>query len=86
MRNSISTLPAWLARACLIVSLTAILPATSVADDDGPPAFPLAPDTLCTGYAGLAIGVPYEDISDVANAGAVNILHGGRSGLSADRS
>jgi hypothetical protein len=86
MHNSISTLLAWLARACLIVSLTAILPAISVADDDGPSAFPLAPDTPCAGYAGLAIGVPYEDVSDAANAGAVNILHGGRSGLSADRS
>ncbi len=33
-------------------------------------------------YADLAIGVPREDIDDVANAGVVNILYGGGRGLS----
>ena len=35
------------------------------------------------GYADLAIGVPLEDSSAVANAGAVNVLYGSASGLTA---
>jgi hypothetical protein len=35
------------------------------------------------GYADLAIGVPGEDISGVTDAGAVNVLYGGSSGLTA---
>ena len=35
------------------------------------------------GYDDLAIGVPYEDVSGVDRAGAVNVLYGGAFGLSA---
>ena len=35
------------------------------------------------GCSDLAIGVPYEDIGDIANAGAVNILYGSADSLSA---
>jgi hypothetical protein len=35
------------------------------------------------GYADLAIGVPYEEIEGVYTAGAVNVLYGSGSGLSA---
>jgi disulfide bond formation protein DsbB len=35
------------------------------------------------GYADLAIGVPYEDIGTVKDAGAVNVLYGSKIGLSA---
>jgi hypothetical protein len=31
----------------------------------------------------LAIGVPYEDVGSIANAGAVNVLHGSAAGLTA---
>ncbi len=34
------------------------------------------------GYADLAVGVPGEEIGDVANAGAVSILYGSPQGLS----
>ena len=33
------------------------------------------------GYMDLAMGVPYEDIGTLANAGAVNIIYGGPDGL-----
>lgn len=33
------------------------------------------------GYDDLAVGVPYEDVSAVGNAGAVNIIYGSTSGL-----
>lgn len=33
------------------------------------------------GYMDLAMGVPYEDIDSVVNAGAVNIIYGGLNGL-----
>ena len=36
------------------------------------------------GYADLAVGVPLEDIGDVADAGAVNVLYGTAEGLSAN--
>lgn len=32
-------------------------------------------------YADLAIGVPYEDVGSIANAGAVNVIHGSAGGL-----
>ncbi len=35
------------------------------------------------GYADLAIGVPYDHVGDVHNAGAVNILYGSKRGLTA---
>ncbi|HEV8420457.1 MAG TPA: hypothetical protein VGR13_03785, partial [Actinomycetota bacterium] len=35
------------------------------------------------GYADLAIGVPFEDVGGILNAGAVNILYGSPSGLQA---
>jgi hypothetical protein len=37
------------------------------------------------GFADLAVGVPFEDISKKANAGAVNVLYGSASGLRAFR-
>src|SRR5262245_57220571 len=33
------------------------------------------------GYADLAIGVPFEDVGTVVDAGAVNVLYGGAAGL-----
>lgn len=35
------------------------------------------------GYADLAIGIPYEDIRKAKNAGAVQVLYGGKNGLTA---
>ncbi|TMA55017.1 MAG: hypothetical protein E6J75_12885, partial [Deltaproteobacteria bacterium] len=35
------------------------------------------------GFADLAIGVPGKDVGPIVDAGSVNVLHGGRSGLSA---
>ena len=35
------------------------------------------------GYADLAIGVPHEDVGAVVNAGAVNVLYGSATGLTA---
>jgi hypothetical protein len=35
------------------------------------------------GYVDLAIGVPYEDVGSVLNAGAVNVLYGSAEGLTA---
>ena len=37
------------------------------------------------GFIDLAIGVPGEDIGTIADAGAVNVLYGSASGLSASR-
>jgi hypothetical protein len=37
------------------------------------------------GYADLAIGVPQDDLSGVANAGAVNVLYGSSIGLDVPR-
>jgi FG-GAP repeat len=34
------------------------------------------------GYDDLAIGVPYEDVGDVVDAGAVHVVYGSRTGLS----
>lgn len=34
------------------------------------------------GYEDLAVGVPYEDVGSITDAGAVNILYGSASGLS----
>src|SRR5262245_5735108 len=34
------------------------------------------------GFVDLAVGVPNEDIGSVADAGAVNVIYGGFSGLS----
>ncbi|MDQ3493286.1 MAG: integrin alpha, partial [Chloroflexota bacterium] len=41
------------------------------------------PDFNGDGYADLAIGVPFEAINGVRAAGAVNVLYGGPSGVSA---
>jgi hypothetical protein len=35
------------------------------------------------GFADLAVGVPFEDIGAIAEAGAVNVLYGAAGGLSA---
>ena len=37
------------------------------------------------GYADLAIGVPAEDVGTLLNAGAVNVIYGSSSGLSATK-
>ena len=34
------------------------------------------------GYDDLAVGVPYEDVGEAQDAGAVTIIHGSESGLS----
>jgi hypothetical protein len=36
------------------------------------------------GYTDLAIGVPYEDVDTIVDAGAVSVVYGSASGLSAD--
>jgi hypothetical protein len=36
------------------------------------------------GYTDLAIGVPYEDVGTIVDAGAVSVVYGSASGLSAD--
>lgn len=36
------------------------------------------------GYADLAIGVPFEEINDVPNAGAINVVYGTPGGLEVD--
>ena len=36
------------------------------------------------GYGDLAVGVPYEDVGDITNAGAVNVIYGTRDGLDED--
>ena len=33
------------------------------------------------GFADLAIGIPFEDVGGIAEAGAVNVLYGTASGL-----
>jgi hypothetical protein len=55
-----------------------------------PPALgaPLAPESSLTdfngdGFADLAVGVPFEDIGSVADAGAVQVLYGSAAGLQA---
>ncbi|MGH3038100.1 MAG: FG-GAP repeat protein [Gaiellaceae bacterium] len=35
------------------------------------------------GFADLAVGVPFEDVGSVLNAGAVNVIYGSGNGLSA---
>ena len=35
------------------------------------------------GFADLAVGVPYEDVGAVIDAGAVNVLYGSAEGLQA---
>src|SRR4029453_2021450 len=34
------------------------------------------------GYADLAVGVPYESVGDVSDAGGVNVIYGSAGGLS----
>jgi hypothetical protein len=43
----------------------------------------VAGDFDCDGYADLAIGAPGEAIGELSNAGAVNVLYGSASGISA---
>jgi hypothetical protein len=40
-------------------------------------------DFNCDGFADLAVGVPFEDVGNVANAGAVNVIYGSAGGLRA---
>jgi hypothetical protein len=42
-----------------------------------------AADVNGDGYDDLAIGVPFEDLGDVVNAGVVHVLHGSDTGLAA---
>jgi FG-GAP repeat protein len=44
----------------------------------------VAADFNADGYADLAIGVPREDVGDIAHAGSVNVLYGTAAGLQAD--
>jgi len=44
---------------------------------------PVHPDFNGDGYADLAIGVPWEDVNGVVDAGAVTVLYGSAKGLSA---
>jgi hypothetical protein len=37
------------------------------------------------GFSDLAVGIPFEDVGAVANAGAVIVLYGSRTGLAEDR-
>ena len=37
-------------------------------------------------YDDLAIGIPYEDVGNVQDAGAVQVIHGSRNGLTAENS
>lgn len=43
--------------------------------------FALAAADFGDGYADLAVGVPYEDIGSIDNAGAVNAIYGSADGL-----
>ncbi|MEU9173653.1 FG-GAP and VCBS repeat-containing protein [Streptomyces sp. NPDC048420] len=45
-----------------------------------------AGDTNGDGYPDLAVGVPYEEINSVKDAGGVHVLRGGRSGLTGKNS
>jgi hypothetical protein len=47
------------------------------------PPHPVHPDFNGDRYADLAIGVRYEDVGGVADAGAVNVLYGSASSLTA---
>jgi hypothetical protein len=60
---------------------------TGFVEDDAEPndnfAFSLAlGDYNCDGYTDMAAGVPYEDVDDVNDAGAVNVLYSDAGGLS----
>jgi hypothetical protein len=43
-----------------------------------------SPDFNSDGYADLAVGMPYEDVGAIGDAGAVHVLYGSASGLQAD--
>jgi hypothetical protein len=43
-------------------------------------------DFNCDGFTDLAVGVPFENIGSVADAGAVNVIYGSASGLRASGS
>jgi hypothetical protein len=45
-----------------------------------------AGDTNRDGYPDLAVGVPYEKVGTVKEAGGVHVLRGGRSGLTGQNS
>jgi len=62
----------------LVVALFLSLTAGGAADPEGPEA-----DFDGDRYADLAVGVEWEDIGAVADAGAVNILYGSSDGISA---
>lgn len=44
----------------------------------------VGPDFNADGYADLAVGVPLEDVGDLADAGGVHVLYGDAAGLQAD--
>ncbi len=62
----------------LILVMLLLLVPVSAADPKGPDA-----DLDGDGYADLAVGVEWEDVGSVADAGAVNILYGSSGGISA---
>lgn len=66
------------------VFLPAVLTSNGGGSGTPSPAIPAQADFNGDGYADLAIGVPGEDVAGTADAGAVNILYGGISGLSVD--
>jgi hypothetical protein len=55
-------------------------PAQGAANPDGP----VRGDFNGDGFADLAVGVPYEDVGRIRDAGAVNVLYGSGTGLQAD--
>ena len=62
---------AWLVALVLALAIGPILAPARAADFDR------------DGYADLAVGVQWEDVGSIENAGAVNVLYGSSSGISA---
>jgi len=73
---------------CLFVAVLFLAPVGSAAVDSS--ALPrgsesgLRSDFNGDGFADLAVGVPFEDLAGVPDAGAVNVLYGSAGGLQAD--
>jgi hypothetical protein len=67
----------------VLALLASLLPTRSAlgAEPSGIP--PPTSDFNGDGYADLAVGVPFEDIGPVVDAGGVNVLYGSASGLQA---
>ena len=63
------------------VVLVAALPASAATDSRAAGAASARSDFNGDGFADLAIGVPYEDVGSVIDAGAVNVVYGSATGL-----